>query len=93
LLDLAGTGSVGVGNKGVVGDGRAISKQQSRAYLTEIRSRLDKAAGNRARSRMLGAGADFTRRARSALDMEQLLVRATTLLNAASLINRIGSTS
>jgi hypothetical protein len=46
-----------------------------KAYLTEIRSRLDKAA------------------VEVALDTEQLLYEATTLLNAASLINRIARQS
>jgi hypothetical protein len=53
-----------------------------KTYLTEIRSRLDKAAGiGRAADACAGAGFH---------DMEQLLYEATTLLNAASLINRIG---
>ena len=61
-----------------------------KAYLTEIRIRLDKAAGiGRAADACAGAGF-HEKGLEVALDMEQLLYEATTLLNAASLINRIG---
>ena len=61
-----------------------------KTYLTEIRSRLDKAAGiGRAAGACAGAGF-HANGLEVALDMEQLLYEATTLLNAASLINRIG---
>ena len=61
-----------------------------KTYLTEIRSRLDKAAGiGRAADACAGAGF-HEKGLEVALDMEQLLYEATTLLNAASLINRIG---
>jgi hypothetical protein len=62
-------------------------------YLTEIRNRLDKAAGiGRAADACAGAGF-HEKGLEVALDMEQLLYEATTLLNAASLINRIGQQS
>ena len=54
-----------------------------KTYLTEIRNRLDACAG---------AGF-YEKGLEVALDMEQLLYEATTLLNAASLINRIGRQS
>ena len=64
-----------------------------KAYLTEIRSRLDTAAGiGRAADACAGAGF-HEKGLEVALDMEQLLYEATTLLNAASLINRIGQQS
>jgi hypothetical protein len=60
-----------------------------KTYLNEIRSRLDKAAGiGRAADACAGAGF-HEKGLEVALDMEQLLYEATTLLNAASLINRI----
>jgi hypothetical protein len=60
-----------------------------RTYLTEIRNRLDKAAGiGRAADACAGAGF-LEKGLEIALDVEQLLYEATTLLNAASLINRI----
>jgi hypothetical protein len=60
-----------------------------KVYLTEIRMRLDKAAGiGRATDACAGAG--FHEKGfEVALDMQQLLFEATTLLNAASLVNRI----
>ena len=64
-----------------------------KTYLTAIRSRLDKAAGiGRAADACAGAGF-HEKGLEVALDMEQLLYEATTLLNAASLINRIGQQS
>jgi hypothetical protein len=61
-----------------------------KTYLTEIRGRFDKAAGiGRAADACAGAGF-HEKGLEVALDMEQLLYEATTLLNAASLINRIG---
>jgi hypothetical protein len=64
-----------------------------KAYLTEIRSRLDKAAGiGRAADACAGAGF-HEKGLEVALDMEQLLYEATTLLNAASLISRIAQQS
>jgi hypothetical protein len=60
-----------------------------RAYLTEIRTRLDRAAGI-ARAADACAGAGFCDKAiEITLDIEQPLCEATTLMNAASLINRI----
>jgi hypothetical protein len=62
-------------------------------YLTEIRCRLDRAAGiGRAADACAGAGF-HEKGLEVALDMEQLLYEATTLLNAASLINRISQQS
>jgi hypothetical protein len=62
-------------------------------YLTGIRSRLDKAPGiGRAADACAGAGF-HEKGLEVALDVEQLLYEATTLLNAASLINRIGQQS
>jgi hypothetical protein len=64
-----------------------------KTYLTEIRRRLDKAAGiGRAADACAGAGF-HEKGLEVALDMEQLLYEATTLLNAASMINRIGQQS
>jgi len=60
-----------------------------RAYLTEVRIRLDNAAGI-ARAADACAGAGFSDKAvEITLDIEQPLYEATTLLNAVSLIYRI----
>src|ERR1700730_12548672 len=64
-----------------------------KAYLTEIRNRLEKAAGiGRAADACAGAGF-HEKGLEVALDMEQLLYEATTLLNAACVINRIARQS
>ena len=91
-LDFGGAGSMcGIG-KGVDADGRAFSEATIKAYLTEIRNRLDRAAGiGRAADACAGAGF-HEKGLEVALDIEQLLYEATTLLNAASLINRITPT-
>ena len=60
-----------------------------KAYLTEIRMRLDKAAGiGRAADACASAGF-HEKGLEVALDTERLLYEATTLLNAASLVSRI----
>jgi hypothetical protein len=64
-----------------------------KTYLTEIRNRLDKAAGiGRAADACAGAGF-HEKGLEVALDIEQPLYEATTLLNAASLINRMARQS
>jgi hypothetical protein len=88
-LDFAGTGSVCGGNKGVGSMDAQLIETTIKTYLTEIRSRLDRAAGiGRAADACAGAGF-HEKGLEVALDMQQLLHEATTLLNAASLINRI----
>jgi hypothetical protein len=64
-----------------------------KTYLTEIRNRVDKAAGiGRAADACAGAGF-HEKGLEVALDIKQLLYEATTLLNAASLISRIAQQS
>ena len=88
-LDLAGAGSVCSGNKELSAMDAQLVEATIKTYLTEIRSRLDKAAGiGRAADACAGAGF-HEKGLEVALDMEQLLYEATTLLNAASLIKRI----
>jgi hypothetical protein len=92
-LDFAATGSMCGGNKGVAAMDAQLVETTIKAYLTEIRSRLDKAAGiGRAPDACAGAGF-HEKGLEVALDIEQLLYEATTLLNAASLVNRIGQQS
>ena len=63
-----------------------------KAYLNQIRNRLDKAAGiGRAADACAGAGF-HEKGLEVALDIK-ILYEATTLLNAASLINRIARQS
>ena len=66
-----------------------VAETTIKTYLNEIRSRLDKAAGiSRAADACAGAGF-HDKGLEVALDMEQLLYEATTLLNAANLVSRI----
>ena len=61
----------------------------ARTYLTEVRDRLEHAAGI-ARAADACAGAGFMEKALEvALDIDQPIYEVTTLLNAASLVNRI----
>jgi hypothetical protein len=70
-----------------------VAETTIKTYLNEIRSRLDKAAGiGRAADACAGAGF-HDKGLEVALDIELLLYEATTLLNAASLINRIARQS
>ena len=66
-----------------------VTEHMTRLYLTEIRNRLEHAAGvSRAADACASAG--FHQKGLEvALDIEQPLYEVTTLLNAASLINRI----
>ena len=68
---------------------RDAAELMVRTYLTEVRTRLDRAVGI-ARAAAACAGAGFCDKAvEITLDIEQPLYEATTLLNAVSLINRI----
>jgi hypothetical protein len=61
----------------------------TKAYLAEIRQRLDEAASI-ARAAQACADAGYTKQAMAiVLDVEQLVYEVNTLLNAATLINRI----
>ena len=66
-----------------------VTEHMTRLYLAEIRNRLEHAAGvGRAADACASAG--FHQKGLEvALDVEQPLYEVTTLLNAASLINRI----
>ena len=61
----------------------------TKAYLAEIRQRLDEAASI-ANAAQACADAGYTTQAMAiVLDVEQLVYEVNTLLNAATLINRI----
>ena len=92
-LDFAGTGSKCGGTKELTPMDPQLAETTIKTYLNEIRSRLDRAAGiSRAADACASAGF-HEKGLEVALDMEQLLYEATTLLNAASLINRIARQS
>ena len=92
-LDFGSTASMCAGSKGVDLMDAQLAETTIKTYLNEIRNRLDKAAGiGRAADACAGAGF-HEKGLEVALDMEQLLYEATTLLNAASLLNRIAQKS
>jgi hypothetical protein len=88
-LDFVGTASMCGLAKGAEPMDAQAAELTIRAYLTEVRDRLDKAAGI-ARAANACAGAGFYEKAvEITMDIEQPLYEVTTLLNAASLIHRI----
>jgi hypothetical protein len=93
-LDFGDTGSVcDVGKRSSSPMDAQLAEATIKSYLNEIRTRLDKAAGiGRAADACASAGF-HEKGLEVALDTEQLLYEATTLLNAASLINRIARQS
>jgi hypothetical protein len=92
-LDFTGTGSMCVTTRESPPMDPQLAETTIKTYLYEIRNRLDKAAGiGRAADACAGAGF-YEKGLEVALDMEQLLYEATTLLNAASLISRIARQS
>jgi hypothetical protein len=93
-LDFGGAGSMCVASaEELMPMDPHLVETTIKAYLTEIRNRLDKAAGiGRAADACAGAGF-HEKGLEVALDIEQPLYEATTLLNAASLINRIARES
>ena len=81
---------MGQGNGAEAMDAQA-DELKIRDYVTQIRTCLDKAAGI-ARAADACAGAGFYDKAvEIALDLEQPLYEATTLVNVTSRINRIKS--
>src|SRR5260370_13553728 len=93
-LDLGGRGSMcGTSAKESTPMDAHLVEATIKAYLTEIRNRLDKAVGiGRAADACAGAGF-HEKGLEVALDVEQLLYEASALLNAASLITRIARQS
>ena len=59
------------------------------AYLAEIQQRLDDAGGIARAAQACAASGNVEKGIEIALDVEQLVYEVNTLLNAASLINRI----
>jgi hypothetical protein len=61
----------------------------TKAYLDEIRQRLDEAASIAKAAQVCAESGNTKQGIAIALDVEQLVYKANALLNAASLINRI----
>jgi hypothetical protein len=63
-----------------------------KAHLKEIRERLDHAASIAQAAQICADAGNVEKGVEIALDVEQLVYEVNTLLNAASLINRISKT-
>jgi hypothetical protein len=63
-----------------------------KAYLKQMRERLDKAAGIAKAAETCADAGNVKKGIEIALDVEQMIYEVNTFLNAASMINRIGKT-
>ena len=63
-----------------------------KAYLKEMRERLDQAAGIARAAQACANAGNVEKGIEVALDVEQLIYEVNTFLNAASMINRISKT-
>jgi len=63
-----------------------------KAYLTEMRARLEKAVSIAKAAEACAGSGHVEKGIEVALDLEQIVYEVTTLLNAASLMNRLGKT-
>jgi hypothetical protein len=61
-----------------------------KAYLTEMRSRLEKAANIAKAAEARAVSGNFEKGVEVALDIEEIVYEVNTFLNAASMINRLG---
>ena len=68
---------------------RTATETAIKTFLTEIRSRLDEAAGLAKAAELCAASGNVDKGVEVALDIEQLAYEASRLLDAASLLNRI----
>ena len=68
---------------------RQIVELTIKAHLREIRECLDRAAGIARAAEACSEAGEVEKAVHITLDVEQLLYEANTLLNAASLINRL----
>jgi hypothetical protein len=62
-----------------------------KAHLKEMSERLDRAASLGRAALTCADTGNVSKRVEIALDVEQLIYEVTTLLNAASMINRLGA--
>ena len=63
-----------------------------KAYLKEIRGRLDQAAGIARAAEACAEAGNIPKAVEIALDLEQILYEVNTFLNAASMMHRIWKT-
>jgi hypothetical protein len=63
-----------------------------KAYLTEMRARLEKAASIAKAAEACALSGNCEKGIEVALDIEEIVYEVNTFLNAASMINRLGKT-
>jgi len=63
-----------------------------KAYLTEMRARLEKAASIAKAAEACAVSGNVEKGVEVVLDVEELIYEVNTFLNAASMINRLGKT-
>jgi len=63
-----------------------------KAHLTQLRARLEKAAGIAKVAETHAVSGDVEKGIEVALDLEEIVCEVNTFLNAASMINRLGKT-
>jgi hypothetical protein len=63
-----------------------------KAYLTEMRSRLERAASIAKAAEACALSGNVEKGIEVALDIEEIVYEVNTFLNAASMINRLGKT-
>jgi len=68
----------------------AIAETAIKAYLTEMRSRLEKASSIAKAAETCALSGNVEGGVEIILDIEQITYEVSTLLNAASLIHRLG---
>ena len=69
----------------------AIAETAIKAYLTEMRSRLEKATSIAKAAEACALSGNVESGIEIILDIEQIAYEVSTLLNAASLIHRLGN--
>jgi hypothetical protein len=89
-LDFSTTGSMCGVRRGAAMNAQTI-EIAIKAYLTEIRSRLETAASIAKATEACALSGHAEKGIEVALDVEQIVYEVNTFLNAASLINRLGS--
>src|SRR5437667_1144766 len=89
-LDFSCTASMcGVRTGGAAMDPQTV-EITIKAYLTEMRSRLEKAASIAKAAEACAASGNIEKGVDVALDIEEIVYEVNTFLNAASMINRLG---
>lgn len=78
-----------VGAKGAAAMDAQTQETTLKAYISEMRDRLDQAAGIGRAAKACAEAGNISKAIEIALDVEQLIYEVSTFLNAASLIHRI----